>query len=140
LEVRFVVSGNEVYDRKTDRTWQRCNYGQTWDESNSWCKGIAKQLTVQAAIDDVAKNASGWRLPDLGELLSMLEAGCATYRSKDGPPLIFVEVKANTFYLTTSPHGNADNNMTGECFGSTTTSAGLSRKYVSIVRVVREGR
>lgn len=140
LEARFNVSGNEVYDKKSDRTWQRCNYGQTWDETNAWCKGVAKQLTVQSALDDVAKNAQGWRLPDLGEMMSMMEAGCVSYRPKDGPPPIFMDVKTGTFYLTTSPHGNAENNMAAQCFGSTGMSSGLSLKYVSMVRLVREGK
>jgi hypothetical protein len=43
LAGRFVVNSNEVYDRKTDRTWRRCNYGQTYDAENRWCAGIIKR-------------------------------------------------------------------------------------------------
>jgi hypothetical protein len=39
LSRRFVVHGNEVYDKKTDLTWQRCNYGQTWDEGANGVRG-----------------------------------------------------------------------------------------------------
>ncbi|HET6316612.1 MAG TPA: DUF1566 domain-containing protein, partial [Chloroflexota bacterium] len=137
LERRFQVVGNELYDRKADLTWQRCDYGQTWDEGNAWCKGSIKHMTVGAFADDVKANAPGWRLPELGEVMGLLEVACIV--SNPAVREFFPETARSTYYLTSTPHSNSASNMTAQCFGTQVTSAGLSRGYVSIVRLVHSG-
>jgi len=139
LDERFVVKGNEVYDKKADRTWQRCNYGQTWDEESRWCKGVAKRTTVDAATAEVAKSGGGWRVPDAGEMMSLFEVACRNAKKQDSSAPIFPEVIPMTFYLTSTAHGDSDHNTATECLGSTASLAGLGRKYVSVLRLVRDG-
>lgn len=137
LEKRFRVVGGQVYDAKADLTWQRCDHGQTWDDGNAWCRGSRKHLPVELMMDDVRARAAGWRLPEIGELAGMLEVACQ--QSAKDTPLIFPEVDRNTHYLTASPHSNPESNMAAQCFGGRAMTSGLSRKYVSITRLVRSG-
>lgn len=140
LAQQFEVNGDEVYDRKTDRTWQRCNYGQTWDQGNEWCKGVTKHFTIDHAITDVNENAKGWRVPELGELLSIMDLRCASRQQKTGIALVFPEFSREDNYLTVTPHGQPENAMAARCGILKADNFGLSRKYVSIVRLVRTGR
>lgn len=141
LAERFVVSGNEVHDRKTNRTWQRCNYGQTYDAENRWCGGIIKRLDIDGAMADVSANAGGrWRIPDAGELMSVLDFAC-TAGMKDAVASVFPEVlqQASTYYLTTTPASDAAHVTAASCFVGART-AGIGRKMVSVVWLVRDGR
>jgi hypothetical protein len=137
LEKRFRLVGGQVYDAKADLTWQRCDHGQTWDEGNAWCRGSKKHLAVEAMVEDVRARAPGWRLPEVGELAGMLEVACQ--QSAKDTPQIFPEVDRNTNYLTASPHSNPDSHMSAQCFGGRSMTSGLSKKYVSIARLVRSG-
>lgn len=69
----LVVSddGLTVYDSKTKLTWQRCSIGQNWD--GTICDGTATQVTWQDAFPAVG---SGWRLPNIKELASIVEQQC----------------------------------------------------------------
>jgi hypothetical protein len=140
LILRFEVKGNEIYDRKTDLTWQRCNYGQTWDEQQGWCKGVTKRFTVDRAVTHVNENAKDWRVPELGELMSIMEARCPSLQVKTGIVLIFPEFSRDEYYLSITPHGVPENAMAAKCLGNRADNFGLSRKYVSILRLVRSGR
>jgi hypothetical protein len=135
---RLVVSGDEIYDKKTDKTWKRCNYGQTWDNSNGWCRGVAKRLTVAIAATEVGELNGGWRVAELGEVLSVLEIACAAIVGKSDP--VFAEIHHYDWYLTATRHGNPDSIMGARCQGVRTDTAGLGSKYVSLIRIVRDGR
>lgn len=137
LERRFQVFGDEVYDRKADLTWRRCDHGQTWDEANKWCKGSVKHMTIGGFTDEAKSNVPGWRVPELGEIMGLLEVACIT-----GNPAvreIFPETARMAYYVTSTPHSNPASNMAAQCFGGQVSSAGLSRGYVSIVRLVHSG-
>jgi hypothetical protein len=140
LTRRFVVHGNEVYDKKTDLTWQRCNYGETWDEEDHWCKGVTRRLSMTQALAEVEKDQSGWRLPDIGEAMSLLEVACADTKSVDNPVPVFPEILPNTFYLSSSMRDDQNNVSVGQCFGSTANNVGVGKGYVSVARLVRSGR
>jgi len=142
LDERFVVAGNEVYDKKTDLTWQRCNYGQTWDEENHWCKGVIKHTTVDVAISEVSQNGGPWRVPNADEVISLLEVACGNTKKKDAIAPIFPEVSSSplTYYLTASTRAN-DNISAAQCQGGFGPSmVGLNRKYVAVLRLVRSGK
>ena len=83
LESDFTDNGDGTVTHKiAGLVWMRCALGQTW--SNGTCGGTAQEYSwyeaFQAASD---KNAAGnltgrnaWRVPALGELLSIVEKRC----------------------------------------------------------------
>jgi hypothetical protein len=70
---RFAFNGAEVTDQKTGLVWARCSLGQIW--SGSVCSGMSASLTHEEALAH-AKGQSGWRLPSVKELASLVERGC----------------------------------------------------------------
>lgn len=66
-----------VTDPKTGLQWARCAIGQIW--SGSTCQGTPTQLAWQAAGSQAATSSpdgkSGWRLPNVRELLTLVDAG-----------------------------------------------------------------
>jgi hypothetical protein len=141
LAKRFQVDGNEVYDRKTNLTWQRCDFGQSWDAANAWCSGVKKHATTDGLDEAARSGAPGWRLPTLDEISSLMEVACRP-QPKDVPP-VFAEIErgaATGYYLTSTPNGSGEGVMAEQCFGgSSAMPAGLGRKYVSITRLVHAG-
>lgn len=71
---RFVINGAEVTDQRTGLTWARCSVGQSW--SGSACTGTATTMTHEAAMAH-AQGQSGWRMPNVKELASLADIGCA---------------------------------------------------------------
>ena len=140
LAERFVVKGNEIYDKKADLTWQRCNYGQTWDEENKWCKGAAKRLTITQASAEASKEQKSWRVPEIGELVSLLEVACGNTKLKDATAPIFPEIASMTYYMSSSIREDPQFVDAGQCFGSSAQNAGLGKGYVSLIRLVKSGR
>ena len=59
---------NVVNDAKTGLQWRRCVEGQAWDGAT--CTGAALTLGHEAALSH-ARDASGWRLPNIKELASV---------------------------------------------------------------------
>ncbi len=134
---RFVVAGDEVYDRQTDRTWKRCNYGQTWDADNKWCAGITKFLPIGQVSLNFDSKDDGWRLPDKDELISFLEVACTFKDPKDHD--IFPEVKTRDSYATSNQLGDAAV-WAGDCFGIRGNVFGLRKQHPVIIRLVRQGQ
>jgi hypothetical protein len=137
---RFQVAGDQVYDRKTDLTWQRCDFGQSWDESSGWCRGVKRHATADALGEAARSDAPGWRVPTIDELASMMEVACRG-QAKDVPP-VFAEIEHGagmTYYLSSSPSGTPDGIMAQQCMGSMAMSAGLGRRYTSITHLVHSG-
>lgn len=66
---RYVIKGGEVYDKKTDLTWQRCNVGQNWKEGVG-CVGIVMKMTFDEAQ---WIGSEPWRLPSKDELFSLID-------------------------------------------------------------------
>ena len=69
---RYAAKAGEVYDKKTDLTWQRCSVGQRWKEG-AGCVGVIKQMTWDEAK---AQATGGWRLPSKDELTTLLSPTC----------------------------------------------------------------
>jgi hypothetical protein len=93
-------------------------------------------MTVGNFADDVKANSPGWRLPELGEVMGLLDVACV---SSAAVREIFPETQRMEYYLTATPHSNPASNMTAQCFGGRVMSAGLSRGYVSVTRLVHSG-
>jgi hypothetical protein len=139
LAKRFQIAGNEVYDRKTELTWQRCDFGQSWDEANGWCRGVKRHATAEGFAEATRADAAGWRVPTIDELSSLLEIACAPL-PKDATP-VFPEIERSaglTYYLSSSPSA-ADGVMASQCFGGAAMTSGLGRKYTAITHLVRSG-
>lgn len=82
-----------VTDKATGLTWSRCSLGQTWD--NGSCQGEARALPF-AIVSLVAE--TGWRLPELAELSSLVELRC--FRPAINQQ-IFPDTVASAYWTTT---------------------------------------
>jgi Protein of unknown function (DUF1566)/Tetratricopeptide repeat len=93
---RYVINGGEVYDKKTDLTWQRCSVGQRWKEDIG-CAGVIKTFSWE----DAQQLTSGsWRVPTKQELATLVD------KSRDDWPTIDREVFPDTdfsHYWTSKP-------------------------------------
>jgi hypothetical protein len=64
------AENNLVNDAWTGLQWRRCEEGKTWDGST--CQGPTVQFTHERALIHAA-NQSGWRLPNVKELTSLVD-------------------------------------------------------------------
>lgn len=76
---RFEQHGDQVIDLRSGLVWQRCSAGQTW--VGSTCTGAASLYSLTDAFGlalqaNPHNNPSGWRLPNVKELASLLDMGC----------------------------------------------------------------
>lgn len=99
----------EVYDSKTNLTWQRCSIGRDWNEVESTCPDFPDNTMSWPAALAAAKieaDATGlpWRLPNIKELNSIVEQRCysPTIDSDIFP------VVAPLRYWSSSPYANDD--------------------------------
>ena len=67
-------NNTEVKDKETGLIWQRCSLGQTW--SGTSCTGKTTEYEWKAALQAAKKMGSGWRMPNVTELSSLLELAC----------------------------------------------------------------
>ncbi len=94
-----INADNTVTDNTTGLTWMRCSLGQTGSD----CSGGAEATYTWAeALNEVANNYSGWRVPNINELLSIVELKCSN-------PAINLTIFPNTStlnggYWSSSPH------------------------------------
>ncbi len=69
-----------VIDSRTGLAWARCVVGQQWNPSTQQCTGEALRLTwkeaLQAASSYQAANKDNWRVPNIKELVSIVERQC----------------------------------------------------------------
>ncbi len=72
---RFVANGAEVADTQTRLIWARCSLGQTWNGAG--CVGTPTVVYHEQAMA-LAQAASGWRLPNVKELASIVDRRCAS--------------------------------------------------------------
>ncbi|MCB1660116.1 MAG: DUF1566 domain-containing protein, partial [Pseudomonadales bacterium] len=70
----LVNNGTEVKDTQTNLIWQRCSLGQTWNGSS--CTGTAATYNWTNALQTAANMGSGWHLPNIKELSSLVERAC----------------------------------------------------------------
>jgi hypothetical protein len=97
---RYQIHGGEVYDQKTDLTWQRCSVGQHWKEGTG-CVGVIKQMSW----DDAKTQAgNGWRLPTRDELTTLIAPTCSKPAINEEA---FPDMELDKlWYWTSSPNGS----------------------------------
>jgi hypothetical protein len=69
-ESKYVIKGDEVFDRKTELTWQRCSVGQQWGGDSKACVGAVKQFNFDAAQK---LGSETWRVPSKDELATLVD-------------------------------------------------------------------
>lgn len=70
-----LINGDaEVKDKYTDLIWQRCSLGQTWNGTS--CTGNAATYKWASALQVATNMGSGWRVPNVKELDSIIEQAC----------------------------------------------------------------
>jgi Protein of unknown function (DUF1566) len=99
----FSASGEEVTDLRTRLTWARCLVGQSW--SGSTCTGAPTYVNHDAALG-LAKAATGWRLPSIKELSSLVDRNCgdATFDAR-----VFPAARSAWSYWSSTPKSAASN-------------------------------
>lgn len=102
---RYVAQDAEVLDRLTGLVWRRCLEGQAWDGSQ--CTGSPTFYDLSAALAQARAQAAGgvgWRLPNVKELISLVD------ESRTSPPAL------DTLLFPGVPNVN-----TNCCFWTSTT-------------------
>ncbi len=64
---RFIADHDQVHDRQTGLTWQRCSLGQRWD-AELGCVGVARKIEFAEARQ---LESADWRLPTLADLRTL---------------------------------------------------------------------
>lgn len=96
-----------VTDNQTGLMWKKCSEGQTWNSATNGCDGSAALYTWKAALERAQAvnggGSTGWRVPNIKELNSIVEVQCAE-------PAINLAVFPNTpsgAFWTSSPDSYA---------------------------------
>jgi len=131
---RYVIKGGEVYDKKTDLTWQRCSVGQHWQESGG-CAGDVKTFRFSEAL----RQASGaWRVPSKAELRSLLVHKQKGKQKSRIDEIAFPDMDENKLlYWTNMP---MDAHGWYIRFSDGYISYGAYRESEAAVRLVRSGQ
>ena len=98
----YSANGAEVTDAQTGLTWRRCTEGQSW--SGGTCTGSAATFTHEQALAH-AKTQSGWRLPNVKELSSLVDSS----RSNPAIDITAFPATSSEWYWSSTPYvGSAD--------------------------------
>lgn len=68
--------GEEVLDLETNLIWRRCSQGQTW--TGVTCRGEVSRFSWRGALRAAQGMGGGWRVPNVKELLSLMDDACVT--------------------------------------------------------------
>ena len=63
-------------DQVTNLIWNRCVFGQNWNAATEQCIGSPILLSWKEALQTADQLGSGWRLPNIMELSSILDLQC----------------------------------------------------------------
>lgn len=97
---QYVVKGAAVYDEKSGLTWQRCSYGQRWQEG-AGCIGPVRTLAWNEAMRTPPE---GWRLPTIDELRTLISVASNLAINEDAFPDMDVD---KSIYWTSTPYGSS---------------------------------
>lgn len=129
---RYAIRGDEVYDKMTDLTWQRCTLGRHWKDG--FCIGVARAMSW----DEAMQQGNGvWRLPSKDELLTLVATNC-TQPAINEKVFPDVGVSSPWWYWSSTPYeGNASYARVVSFYDG---SLSYDRTYALAVRLVRGGQ
>jgi hypothetical protein len=129
---RFVLNGAEVTDQSTGLVWARCSAGQAWDDTT--CTGTASRQNHQSSLQ-LAQATTGWRLPTVKELASLVDRGC------NGPAIDTVAFPntPNYTYWSATPEVRYAQAWSVD-FAAGYVDRGFGRTFAGAVRLVRAGQ
>lgn len=100
----YSSDGSEVTDTATGLVWRRCSEGQTWNSTTTTCTGTAATYTHEGALTQ-AKNQTGWRLPNVKELSSLVSLD----RFNPAIDMAAFPSTVSNLYWTSSPNAGSVN-------------------------------
>lgn len=128
----FSSDGTEVKDAKTGLTWRRCSEGLTYQDNR--CNGVALELSHEQALAR-AQSQPGWRLPDIKELISLVDWAAASEPAID--KLAFPGTPVGWFWASTPVLALPDHAwFVSSCCGGAYNTHGRS-SFAHFVRLVR---
>lgn len=95
---RYELLGNQVFDKETKLTWQRCAVGQKWQDGLG-CLGEPQQLRWT----EVKKLQGGWRLPTKEELSTLISDACLPSVNAEAFPGVGLQYPAYWTSSETAP-------------------------------------
>lgn len=128
-------------DQSTGLSWLVCSAGSTWNATSETCTGSALQYNWQDALaygaDYEYQSFTDWRLPNVKELMSIIERQCASPAINTA---VFVDALSERYWTSTpSIQSTDDSNETawGVTFIEGTNTI-TNKSSVSFVRLVRK--
>ncbi len=128
-----------ITDSATGLMWSVCNLGETWSESSAACEGTAKSFNWQNALMQAKTitlaGYSDWRLPNIKELMSIIERQCA----EPAINLTLFPTTKNEPYWSSTPvfNENSDNQVWAVQFTEGSNHQSLKSR-VALSRLVRK--
>lgn len=135
-QYQISADGTEVTDLASGLIWKRCVEGMSWDGEAGSCVGTPTLMNWSSALSYSAAQAGGWRVPNLNELLTLVDSGCErpaiNLTAFPGTPMY----PTASFVVTISTHADSDGDIWRVDFNE--GSDDLSRKTTGQqVRLVR---
>ncbi len=136
---RFATNGDGIAtDNQTGLMWMRCSLGQTW--SGATCTGTATLHSWKVALEEAESTSfagnSDWRLPNIKELNSIVEAAC--FRPAINETIF--PATASGFYWSSSSNAYSSDYAWGVDFDNGNDETYSKDYYISRVRLVRAGQ
>ncbi len=107
----FIISDDEpsvLTHSVSDLSWARCAVGQTWNADDSTCDGTATRFTWQEAlalsVSYELEDKTGWRLPNIKELASIVERSCVDPAASSS---LFPETPSSNFWSASPNTGSS---------------------------------
>ena len=123
---------NVVNDAWTGLQWRRCEQGRAWNGST--CTGATTAFTHEQALVH-ARQQTGWRLPQVKELTSLLDLSVSGSGASIAPAAF--PGASNDYLWSSSPQvGNSNNAWVGDFYNGSIDD-GVGRNEGSGVRLVR---
>ena len=127
---QLVNDNTEVKDTQTGLIWQRCSLGQTWNGTS--CISDAVIYNWADALQAAKNIGSGWRVPNIKELDSLIEQACYSPSINE---VFFPNTQSGSYWsssLVTSDGHYAL--VVGFTYGSDGSAAKDGSRYVRLVR------